>query len=604
MIGAELFGRSIDYDTGSDSVVRVMATEVRKRLKQFYLESSQDGSPVSFELPSGTYVPVFVFEDFSLEEPVEPIEPIGRVHEEVQTAEPAAEPDPAAQDEAVTSAPAPAVANPLLSAKKRALSLWIVAVLLAGALLSEGLYKLWTSVIHRGQQIRSVVVVPLKNLSRDPKEDFFADGITAELINNLGQTANLRVISLTSSMNLKGSTKMIPEIARELNVEGVIEGSVQREGDRVRINIELVNGREDRPVWAQTYLRDANSILNLQGEIASDIAKKVTAPDSAREQSRPVLKQFVSPEAHAAYLHGLLLLQAEQDEEAFSYLKQAVQAAPQFAEAHSALAECMGRMAVSGLKPNREAFAAQKAEALQAISLDASLAEAHAELADSVMALDWDWQTAAAEYQRALELNPNSAEIHQKYAIFRTFQGQTAEAIRQVEIGADLDPTSAIAVRNQVFVYFFARKYDKVLSLIDTARSVGMDPPGSSYFLGATHAEMGQYDTSRDWFLKAAKSPHTLGHLGALYAVAGQKRDALKSLATLKSDVQDHGIGQYEVALVYTALGDKKSAIEWLRRASDAHDIGLLYIRIDPFLDPLRSDPEFQKLVKQIGLPV
>lgn len=616
MIGAELFGRSVDYDTGSDSVVRVMATDVRKRLNQFYLESTQRDWPVRFELPSGSYVPLFLFADASAEpetqpqgipdlaDSAEPADSMELAPNGSQATEPAPSVAPEVEEKRKLDVPphAVAVVVPEVLPGKRHLRVWIAALALAGALLSGGIYRIWTTVAHPGQQIRSLVILPLKNLSGNPKQDFVADGITAELINNLGQISTLRVISLTSSMNLKNSTKMVPEIARELNVQGVIEGSVQRDGNRVRVNIELVDGRKDRPIWTRTYLRDADDVLNLQGEIAADIVREVTTPVSAREQSRLAQNHAINAEARAAYLHGLLLLEADKEVAAFPFLQQAVQADPQFAQAHSVLAECLGRMAFSGLKPNQEALTVQKSQALQAISLDPWLAEAHAELADAIMGLDWDWKTAGTEYERAVELNPNSAEIRQKYAIFLIFQGKTEAAMKQVEMGADLDPISSIALRNELFLDLFARKYDKVLSLIQTNRSVGIDPPGSSFFLGALYAEKGNYQASIDWFLKGPDTPHTLGHLGAAYARSGQRAAALKCLATLDSDVRDPGIGHYEEALVYAGLGEKKKAIQWLKRASEAHDVGILYVKIDPVLDPLRSDPEFQDLVKRIGL--
>jgi TolB-like protein/Tfp pilus assembly protein PilF len=596
MIGAELFGRSIDYDTGSDSVVRVTATEVRKRLNQFYLELSQDEWPVKFELPIGSYVPVFVFANVKLEQPVEP-EPVG-----APISEPLHQIAPPVEDKQPETLLAVSAEQTASSPKKGLYRLRVVATLLAIVVFSALVYLGWKRFNHPHPLIQSLVILPLKNLSGDPKEDFIADGLTAELINSLGQLPSLRVISLTSSMNLKGSRKMIPQIAREMGVQAVMEGTVQREGDRLRVNAQLIDGLKDRPIWAATYVRDVNSILNLQEEIATDISREISTSVAHQEKVRLARSHTFTPGAHQLYLRGLLLLNNEDDIDALSFLQRAVQADPKSAQAHVTLAECFGRLAVSGLKPNREAFSAQESEALQAISLDPSLAESHAELAEAIAALDWDWQTAGKEYQRALELNPNSVEIHQKYAIFLLFQGRANEAINQVEMGADLDPISAVTIRNEAFVYFFARKYDKVLSLIDTTHSMGVETPGSKFFLGAIAAGRGQYQVAIDWFQNAPKSPHILGHLGNAYALAGQKANALKTLAELQADVHNQDIGLYEIALVYAGLGDKKSAIQWLKKASDAHDIGLMYIKIDPCLDPLRNEPEFQDLAKRIGV--
>lgn len=603
MIGATLFGRPLDYDTGSDSVVRVIATEVRKRLNQFYLESRQNDWPVRFDIPSGSYVPLFVFSasgDQVAAQSGDPIEP--------SPADPTVDVTPLSAENAPPEKPKEEEAIQEVQAARSRFwwskwnLTWQITFLLIAALVSFGVYKLAMKVVHRSQPIRSLVILPLKNLSGDPNEDYFADGVTAELINTLGRISTLRVISLTTSMSLKGSQKKIPDIARELNVQGVIEGDVQREGNRIRINIELVDGRKDYPIWTQTYTRDVGTTLALEGEVAEDIVSELTIPVSSKDRRRLTRTNPVSPAAHIAYLRGLVLLEAVRDRSACTALQEAVREDPQFAQAHSALAECLGRMAVSGLKPNLETFSSQKSEALQAIALDPSLAEAHAELADAVMALDWDWKTAGKEYQRALELNPNSAEIHQKYAIFLIFQGNAEEAIKEVKTGVDLDPVSTVAIRNEVFVYFFARKYSEVLSLISTARSSGIEPPAGNFFLGASYAQMKQYKAAIEWLLNAPESPHTLGHLGSVYALSGQRAAAEKSLDALQADVRNQGIGQYELALVYAGLGDKKNAIQWLKRACDVHDVGLLYIKVDPFLDPLRGEPEFRYLVKRVGL--
>jgi TolB-like protein len=594
MIGVRMFGRPVDYDTGSDSVVRVTATEVRRRLSQFYLESRLNDWPVKFEIPVGSYIPNFRFS--GLEHPEKSALP------ESQTAESAPQ-ESVSRHELETGLQQLAQTTGIRTDRKtRHIPIWIGAALLGVLLLFARMYKIRTGTSRPHQEIRSILILPLKNLSGDPNEDPFADGMTAELINSLGQISRLRVISLTSSMNLKASSKMVPEIARDLKVEGVVEGSVRKEGNRLQVMIELIDARADRPVWAQTYAREMDSASDLEEEIAGDLVREVTTPLSPEERARFERSQPANAEAHAAYLRGLLLLHSDHDRDACFNLRQAVRADPQFAPAHSALAECFGRLVVSGLMPNREGFSAQKSEALQAISLDPLLAEPHAELADAVMALDRDWQTAGKEYQRALDLNPNSAEVHQKYAIFLSLQGKTREAINEVEIGTNLDPISAVAIRNQVLVYLIARQYDKVLFLIETNRALGIDPSGMNYFLGAANARKGQYQTSIDWYSKAQKSPHTLGHIGSAYALAGQKQLALKTIATLQSDVRYHGVGLYEIAVIYAGLGDKKNALRWLKAASDAYDVGLLYIKVDPSFDPFRNEPEFQELVRHVGL--
>lgn len=620
MIGAELFGRSIDYDTGSDSVVRVMATEVRKRLGQFYLEAPGQEWAVRFEFPTGSYVPVFVFAAAKTELDDEAVVAVpgeaeaGKAVDDKTEVGKAQGPgtSPAAKETAAEAAavihkdaPQPEVADSAANdtgpTEKRLVYFWIVSILLA-VLAAIGVYAIVTRVLHRQTRIRSVVILPLKNLSGDPSQDYFSDSFTAELINQLGQDHSLQVISLTSSMNLKGSRKMIPEIARDLHVQGVIEGSIEKEGNRIRISVELIDGRTDEPIWAQTYARDENGVLNLQGEVAAEIAEDIRATIAQRGKVHADEKHTIDPAAHDAYLHGLLLLNAENDADALTSLREAVRIDPKSPQAHAALAECLGRMAVSGTMPYREAYAAQKSEAEQAIALDPSLAEAHAELAEAAMSLNWDWHTAELEFNRALELNANSASTHQKYAIYLLYEGRTAEAITQADEGADLDPISAVSFRNQAFVYLFARQYDKTLKLIETTRAMGLEPPGWNFFLAGISMGKGQYKAAIDLYMKAQKSPHTLGHLGNAYALAGQKQAALKTIAELEGDVRAQNIGAYEIALVYAGLGDKQNALAWLKKAHDAHDVGLLYIKIDPALDPLREEPAFQNLIRSVGL--
>jgi tetratricopeptide (TPR) repeat protein len=218
------------------------------------------------------------------------------------------------------------------------------------------------------------------------------------------------------------------------------------------------------------------------------------------------------------------------------------------------------------------------------------------------MSLDWDWQTAGQEFNRALELNPNSAYTHQKYAIYLLYQGRTAEAIAQADAGAELAPTSALSFRNQAFVYLFARQYDKTLKFVEATRAMGLEPPGWNFFMAGAYTGKGQYKAAIDLFLKAQKSPHTLGHLGNAYALAGENQAALKTIAELEDGLRTQSIGAYEIALVYAGLGDKKNALVWLKKAYDAHDVGLLYIKIDPGIDPLRGEPEFQDLIRRVGL--
>ena len=602
MIGAEMFGRPIDYDTGSDSVVRVKATEVRKRLAQYYLETDEK-TEVRLELPSGSYVPRFTFEpaDWKIR-PHPVVVPLVVPGEHVQSAQGSS---PVQDPPSHSAELVPAEQHNLLQlAPQRRTRILIAAAfgLIVIASLAYLAFRKWSADFSSRQGIRSIAILPLKNLSGDPTQDYFADGMTEELINDLGQVSTLRVISLTSSMSYKGTKKALPEIARELSVGGVVEGSVQREGNQVRISAQLIDARADRPIWAHTYVRDMTSVLALQGEVAQAIADEISTKVTPQEQARLARQGSIDPQAQDFYLHGMIQLDADDCKSAIGNFNQAVARNPGYAQAHAALANCYGRLGESGHMAYKDAFTRQKAEATRAVELDESLPEGHAELANTAMTLDWDWTAAATEFHRALELNPNSAIVHQKYAFYLVRTGQPREALAEVERGVDLDPVSGRSFHFEGFIDYFSRQYDQALSLVKTVRGLDINPPDWSFLLGDVYAEKGMYSESIAEFLKSGNGPDSLGHLGNAYARAGQAAAARKTIAELEADVAKDGIGRYEIALVYTGLGDKQNAFKWLEEAYNAHDVGLVYLKVDPCLDPLRSDPRFDDLLRRVGL--
>jgi TolB-like protein/Tfp pilus assembly protein PilF len=594
MIGAEMFGRPVGYDTGNDSVVRVKATELRKKLAQYYVES-KGKQAVRIELPSGSYVPHFHFQQLESEPPA-PTLP-------VTSAEPIA-PQLSEPPYATPTAPSQKLL-PIPTLKSRR-PFRVVAGSLLGfallALLGYAGFKIWLSRTSTQPEIHSIAILPLENLSGDPAQEYFADGMTEELINDLGQVSTLRVISLTSSMSYKGTKKKLPEIARELAVDGVVEGGVLREGNQVRISAQLVDARSDRPVWAHTYVRDMTGVLAWQGEVAQDIAEEIRINVTPVEQARLARSRPIDAVAQDFYLRGILKLDLDDCKSANEFFEKALEKNPNYAQPHAALATCFGRMGESGRMPYREAFSRQKSEAAQTIQLDDSLPEGHAELANAAMTLDWDWKTAATEFQRARELNPNSAPIHTKYAFYLARTGQMPEAITEVVRGVDLDPVSWHSFHAEGFIYYYSRQYDQALSLIQRVRALQINPPDWSFLLGEVYAEKGMYPKSIAAFLKSGDGVDTLGHLGNAYARAGQGAAALKTVTVLQQRVQKDDVGRYEIALVYAGLGDKQEAFQWLEESYRAHDVGLIYLKIDPCLDPLRSDSRFDDLLRRVGL--
>lgn len=596
MIGAEMFGRPVDYDTGSDSVVRVKATEVRKRLTQYYLEAGGK-SEVRIELPSGSYVPRFVFEPLAT-----------KVLPQNGTVPPASAPQLSAQGQGQSAESPELPVNSVARSSKQKLSR--ATRLLAGAALGLILiaviayagYRRWLADSNARQGIHSIAILPLENLSGDPGQGYFADGMTEELINDLGQVSTLRVISLTSAMSYKGTKKKLPAIARELSVDGVVEGGVLREGNQVRISVQLIDARTDRPIWAHTYVRDMARDLALQGEVAQTIAEEIRTNVTPQEQARLARERPIDPEAQDLYLHGVLLREADDCKNAAEYFNRAIEKQPSYAQAHSALASCYGLMGESGRMPYEEAFTRQKAEAMKAIELDDSLPEAHAELANTAMTLDRDWPAAEAEFRRALELNPNSATSHEKYAFYLVRTGHLQEALAEVERSVDLDPVSGSTFHAEGFIYYFSHRYNQAFAVTQTVRGLKINLPDWNFLIGDIYAEKGMYAEAIGEFIKSGGGPYSLGHLGNAYARAGKGNAALKTISQLQEFVIKDGVGRYEIALVYAGLGNKTEAFKWLDESYKAHDAGLLYLKVDPLLDPLRSDPRFDDLVRRVGL--
>jgi TolB-like protein/tetratricopeptide (TPR) repeat protein len=609
MIGAEMFGRPISYDTGSDSVVRVRASEVRKKLAQFYGSANKDQLPVWIELPSGCYVPRFHFQSDGAAGSAAAVSgasvsgaPWSGAPASSANSHAAASGAPSA----IVSAPVTVAASVSVAASPRRLILrWPATGAIGAALLLIFAFvgfRWWNRSSIPPAGIHSIAILPLENLSGSPDQEYFSDGITEELINDLGQISTLRVISLTSSMSYKGTKKKLPEIARELSVDGVVEGGVLHDGNQVRISVQLIDARADRPVWAHTYTRDLTGVLDWQGEVAKTIAEEISTEISPQEQARLAHRRPIDSEAQDFFLHGILLRQADDCKSAINYFNHAIEKDPSYAEAHSALASCYGRLGESGRMPYEQAFTQQKAEALRAVELDDTLSEAHAELGNTAMTLDHDWPAAEAQFHRALELNPNSATSHEKYAFFLVRNGQFRDAISEIERSVDLDPVSESTFHAEGFIYYFSRRYDQALAVTRTVQGLKINLPDWDFLIGDIYAEKDMLSESIAAFLRSGDGPYTLGHLGNAYARAGQTDAARRTIARLQEDVEKNGVGRYEIALIYAGLGEKDEAFHWLEDAFRAHDVGLVYLQVDPCLDPLRSDPRFTDLLRRVGL--
>jgi TolB-like protein/Flp pilus assembly protein TadD len=577
MIGAEMFGRPVDYDTANDAVVRVKATEVRKKLAQFYQESASPPG-LRIELPTGSYVPRYYFA--------------------------APEQLPTASDTPATPPTFEHLQPPEKSQRRMPRSLVLsLAGLAAVVVIALAAFRFWPATGPPPPKVQSIVILPLENLSGDPNQDYFVDGITEELITDLGQVSALRVISRTSAMTYKNTRKTLPEIARELAVDAVVEGSVLREGNEVRITAQLIDARTDQHIWARNYVRDLTTVLALQGEVAQAIADEISINVTPREQARLSRSLTVGTEAQDLYLLGLHFLNFGDPRRAAAYMEQAAAKDPNYAPAYAGLANAYGWMGEAGWMPYSEAFPKQMEAAKKAIEIDDELPEGHAELAMAAMSLNWDWATCQRELKRALELNPNSASIRAAYGVYLARVGRLNEAIEQLKKQLALDPVSSRSFWNATFVYYYARRYDEALSQIQHAAALEPNPMEIVFPLGVVYVEKGMYQQAIAEFQKIGEQPHAIGHAGNAYARMGRTAKARNAILKLEQHVEKDGVGRYEIALIYAALGEKDQAFEGLDKSFAAHDKGLTYLRIDPCLDPLRQDPRFQNLIRRVGFP-
>jgi len=448
---------------------------------------------------------------------------------------------------------------------------------------------------HSRRRIRSLAVLPLQNLSRDPDQEFFSDGTTEALICSLAQIRSLDIISRTSVMRYKGTTKTIPEIGRELGVDAVIEGSVQRVGSQVRITAQLIRASTDTHLWAGEYERDAADVLKLEAEIARTIAREIQAHLTPEEASRLASARRIDPDAQEAYLLGRYhhFKDNEADlRQAIEYFQRAIRLQPDYAAAYAGLSSTSRLLKTRAFT---RAEGAARPAAVKAIELDPNLGEAHAAMA-GLKFDDWDWAGAETEARRALELN----YVDEYYPSLLTITGRHAQAIAAAEHAAKVDPLSPIRQNTFGIVLYFARRYDD--ALVQLKRSIDLDPRNyaANLMLGVTYETVGKAQEALAIFDRhpdLRESPY----IARAYALLGRRDDALRVLTGL--DKQDGLFVLQEVALAYFALGDNDRGFEWLTKAFDQRASYVPWAKTTPGFDGIRDDPRFKALVARLRLP-
>jgi TolB-like protein len=468
-------------------------------------------------------------------------------------------------------------------------------------------YRFIGSLAAKPGRIESLAVLPLENLSRDPDQDYFAEGMTEALITSLAKIGALRVVSRTSVMQYKGVRKSLRDIALELQVDGVVEGTVQRSGERLRISAQLVHAPTDTHLWAESYDRDLRDVLALQSELARAIAREVQVKLTPLDQARIAQAHRVDPEAYDAYLRGRYLLNRRPAElaKAIHCFEAAIAQDSTYVAAYAGLADCLCGLSAWGLVPASEGSVKAKALALKALELDHGSAEAHVSLAFAAM-YHYDFLTAEKKFERALELNPKYGLGHQRFGWYLSVVDHYEEAYAEFQRAIRLDPLLSLPQAMLGFVFLYARRYDQALKQF--AKTLELDPAsGPAHFgLGWAYRCKSLYEPAIAALRKGVElwpGSSPLGMLGEIYAAAGYEDEAQKSLEQLQVLSKQRYVTPYVVARIYNTLGKKDEALHWLETAYRERAEWMVLLKVDPCWDDLRPHPRFQDLLRLMNFP-
>ena len=517
--------------------------------------------------------------------------------------------DPPAPSAAAGSAPPAALPGHSRLTKSHALLLTTAFALLVISIVLW-LARTGGAPANAAPRLNSIAVLPLENLSGDPSQEFFADGMTDQLITDLAKVGSLRVISRTSVMRYKGTRKGLPEIARELNVDIIVEGSVIRSGQRVRVTAQLVQASTDQHLWAETYDRDRGDILKLQGEVADAIAGQVRAQLTPTQQALIRRAHAVNPEAYDAYLKGRLYFvneftKADSLKKAQRYFEESIQKDPSFALAYAGLADTYVYLAFAGALQKDQAYKSAKEALAKALELDDSIGEAYDTLGVLSFDFDWDWDTADREFNRAIALAPSYSCAHEDRATFLAFTGRRAEALAELTKIDQLDYGFS-AGQSESATYYALQDYPNLIE--SSRRSLLLDPNDwfQHFNLGVGYEGTGKLQEAISEYQKAmeisgnSRSAVALAHA---YSAAGKKADAEKILHDLERKLRDTSASPYTMATIYAGLGENDKAFELLEKAYTEKSLDFaLPLRSDLLLDSLRPDPRFQSLLRGMAL--
>jgi TolB-like protein/DNA-binding winged helix-turn-helix (wHTH) protein/Tfp pilus assembly protein PilF len=505
-----------------------------------------------------------------------------------------------------------AVAPPTARQSKTRAALALTLLILAATGSAFWLVRAVSRPTNAASPLRSIAVLPLDNLSGDPSQEYFADGMTEQLITDLAKVNALRVISRTSVMRYKGTKKGLPEIAKELNVEAIVEGSVMRSGQRVRITAQLLHAPTDKHLWAESYERDLGDVLKLQSEVAQAIAQQVRAQLTPQQQARFRSAGSVNPDAYDAYLKGRLYFvneftKPDSLKKAQRYFEESTQKDPNFALAYAGLADTYVYLAFAGALQKDQAYRSAKEELARALELDDSIGEAHDTLGVLSWQFDWDWDAAEREFNRAIALAPSYSCAHEDRATFLASVGRRSEALAEIAKIDQLDYGFSEA-HTETATYYKLQDYPNLIE--SSRRGLLLDPKDAfhHYSLGLGYEGAGKLQEAISEYQQAMQlSDGSLGPAIALahaYSAAGKKAEAEKLLRDLERKAKRTSASPYTMATIYAGLGENDKAFDLLEKAYSEKSLGFaLPLQSDLLLDRLRPDPRFQILLRRIGLP-
>ncbi len=512
------------------------------------------------------------------------------------------------EPEPIASAPIEFALPPAEVPRTRPTVMWAAVAALA---ISAALSAVWISrqSATPARAYPSIAVLSLENLSADPGEAYLADGITDELTTNLAKISSLRVISRGSVLQFRGKQVPIPEIGRQLNVQAIVEGSVTRSGDRVRVTAQLIDAADDRHLWAESYERSVKDLLGLQREVAATIADRIQAKLTVSERAMLASAVRVNSDAYLTYIKGRAFWNLRTRpalEKGVSAFEEAISADPGYARAYAGLADCYTALGYGSYLPPKVAFVNAEEAASRAIALDAELADPHASLGYVKLYYEWDFAGANREFQRALALDPNGVTALDWHSVYLTAMGRFDEARTEIRRTRDLDPLS-VAINTDVgFVDYYSGRYADASKQLRTTIEMNPDLPLAHLWMGRTYQAQREYKSALDEYAAAARTlgswPVAMAAIGHLHGISGRRDEARRVLKDLEELSSREYVTPYGVALVHAGLGDAAAAFEWLDRAVADRSNWLVWLKLDPRFADLHGQPRFDALLRKVGL--